>query len=353
MRLPPRHGDAKASEHAVLCGAVLMVLILAPSALCQAPAAPGGVDLAKLPVVKELPDPFVMNSGRRVATQADWLKRRDEIKELLLSYEYGHPAPPPGNLKSSEISSKRVEGFEARERQVMLSMGPDDKLTFRLILTVPEGKGPFPVVIKGDLCWGRIPASILAAAVGRGYIIAEFNRTEIAPDNADRTKGVYPLYPDRDWAALAAWAWGYHRVVDYLLTLDFVDPRHIAVTGHSRGGKAVLLAGALDERIALTAPNDSGCGGGGCYRVQGEKSEDIGAITKSFPFWFQPRLAAFVGHESQLPFDQHFLKALVAPRALLSTEALGDLWANPRLCERLYGKTSPLSTGFERVGNPA
>ncbi len=30
-----------------------------------------------------------------------------------------------------------------------------------------------------------------------------------------------------------------------------------------------------------------------------------------------------------MPFDQHFLKALVAPRALLSTEGLGDLWSNP------------------------
>jgi hypothetical protein len=37
----------------------------------------------------------------------------------------------------------------------------------------------------------------------------------------------------------------------------------------------------------------------------------------------------FVGREELLPFDQHSLKALVAPRALLSTEALGDLWANP------------------------
>ncbi len=329
MRLRPKHRDTISSNYAVPCGALLMALILASPARAQAPAALGEVDLAKFPVVKGLPDPFMMSSGRRVATQADWLKRRDEIKELLLSYEYGHPAPPPGNLKSSEISSKRAEGFEARERQVMLSMGPDEKLSFRLILTVPEGKGPFPVVIKGDLCWGRIPASILAAAVGRGYIVAEFDRTEIAPDSADRSKGVYPLYPDHDWRALAAWAWGYHRVVDYLETLGLVDSRRIAVTGHSRGGKAVLLAGALDERIALTAPNDSGCGGGGCYRIQGEKSEDIGAITKRFPFWFQPRLAAFVGHESQLPFDQHFLKALVAPRALLSTEALGDLWANP------------------------
>src|SRR5262249_28075764 len=106
--------------------------------------------------------------------------------------------------------------------------------------------------------------------------------------------------------------------------------------GHSRGGKATLLAGATDTRIALTAPNNSGCGGAGCYRFQGEKSEDIAAILKNFPFWFQPHFAEFIGHEDRLPFDQHTLKALVAPRALLSTEALGDLWANPSGTQQTY-----------------
>ncbi len=331
-RLEARYGPACG----VLCATLFAASTLGLPAHAQAPAPTAGLELAKFPVVKELPDPFMMNDGSAVKTRADWLKRRDEIKEALLKYQYGHPAPAPGNVAAAEISAKKVEGFDATERQVMLSMGPEHKRSIRLILTLPPGKGPFPVVVKGDLCWGRIPASILAGAIGRGYAVAEFDRTEIAPDSPDRTRGVYPLYPRYDWAALSAWAWGYHRAVDYLTTQSVVDTRRIAVTGHSRGGKAVLLAGALDERIALTAPNDSGCGGGGCYRVQGEKSEDIGAITKRFPFWFHPNLMTFVGHVDQLPFDQHFVKVLVAPRALLSTEALGDLWANPLGSEVSY-----------------
>jgi hypothetical protein len=321
--------ERRCGNRITLFASILAIMLMVPEAGTQTPVAAGAPGLEKLPIIKELPDPFRMNSGKRVSNQEDWLRRREELKETLLYYEYGHLAPAPGESKAVEVSARRVEEFDASEKLLSLSVGADQKLSFRLILTIPSGKGPFPVVVKGDLCWGRIPASILAAAVRRGYIVAEFDRTEIAPDIADRTKGVYPLYPGNDWAALAAWAWGYHRTVDYLLTRSYVDKKRIAVTGHSRGGKAVLLAGALDERIALTAPNGSGCGGGGCYRVQGEKSEDIGAITKRFPYWFHPRLALFVGHVEQLPFDQHFLKALVAPRALLSTEALGDLWANP------------------------
>jgi hypothetical protein len=173
-----------------------------------------------------------------------------------------------------------------------------------------------------------VGADIVEAVIRRGYALAEFNREEVAPDGPQR-QGIYAAYPHYDGGRLSAWAWGFHRVCDYLLTRPEIDPQKIAVTGHSRGGKAALLAGATDTRIALTAPNNSGCGGAGCYRFMGPQSEDIGAIVSRFPYWFHPRFAAFVGQVERLPFDQHTLKTLVAPRALLSTEALGDLWANP------------------------
>ena len=75
---------------------------------------------------------------------------------------------------------------------------------------------------------------------------------------------------------------------------------------------------------------NSGCAGAGCFRFQGPQSERLENIVASFPFWFTPRFREFAGHEDRLPFDQHELKALCAPRALLSTEALDDLHANPQ-----------------------
>ncbi len=163
------------------------------------------------------------------------------------------------------------------------------------------------------------------------YIIARFNRVEIVPDNGrpDRVSGLYAVYPDGDYGALAAWAWGYHRCVDLLATLDCVKADQIAAVGASRGGKAALLAGATDERIALTAPNDSGCCGAGCFRRQGPGSETLEDMIHGAAHWLSPRMKAYVGRERSLPFDQHSVKALIAPRPLLTTEALGDLWANP------------------------
>ena len=136
-------------------------------------------------------------------------------------------------------------------------------------------------------------------------------------------------YPDHDWATLAVWAWGAMRAVDYLITLPQVDPRRIVITGHSRSGKAALLAGALDERIALVAPQGSGCAGAASYRFHGAGAETLADVTRNFPYWFVPRLPAFAGKEERLPFDQHFLLALVAPRPLLTIDAEGDAWASP------------------------
>ena len=113
----------------------------------------------------------------------------------------------------------------------------------KTFVTVPAGSGPFPVIAKGDLCWGRIAPEIVADVIRRGYMLVEFDRTDVAPDKKGALGGILPLYPDSDCATLGDWAWGFHRVIDYVLTRPDVDPKALVITGHSRGGKAVLLAG--------------------------------------------------------------------------------------------------------------
>ena len=308
-------------------GGLIVLACLTASPLARAADAP--VDVAKLPVVRELPDPFKFEDGKRVQNADDWKRRRDEIRKLVLQYEYGTLPDDPGPVKVTESApASTIEGG-ATVHELSLSVGPHGEVSVPLILTVPPGKGPFPAIIEGDLTWGRIKPEIAAKVISRGYLLAQFDRTKVAPDANDRTTGVYPLHPDRTWGALAAWAWGFGRVTDYLVMRPDVDRSKLIVTGHSRGGKAALLAGAIDERIALTVPNGSGCGGAGCFRIQWPMTEDLKAITRNFPFWFAPDFSRFVGAVDQLPFDQHEVKALIAPRALLTTDSLDDLWANP------------------------
>ena len=287
------------------------------------------MDIQTLPGVAELPDPFRFFAGSRVRTVADWRRRREELQSVLLALQFGRLPPSPERVTGEELYTgiARLLG-SCRLMHYRLTTWPQP-FSFLLKILAPPGEGPFPVVITGDGCWEYLTQEIIQAVIDRGYMLAVFNRTEIVPDNARGNETLFRTRYPGDFGALAAWAWGYHRVVDYLLTRADVDAGHIAVTGHSRGGKTALLAGATDERIALTAPNASGCGGSGCYRVVGEGGEKIEDILTAIPYWFTSRFPEFIGKVEYLPFDQHSLKALVAPRALLSTEGLGDAWANP------------------------
>ncbi len=284
----------------------------------------------QLPTVAQLPDPFLKADGGRVGAPSEWPAQRAWLIAQIEQYAYGHAPPDDGRVEASEQSAVHDDALHATRRTLLLGMGPGGKLAVHLHLTVPDGAGPFAAIVDGDVCWGRLSPEIVAEALKRGYLLAEFDRTEVAPDKADRSIGLYALYPQCDGGAIAAWAWGYRRVVDALLARHEVDAKRVCITGHSRGGKATLLAGALDERIALVAPNGSGCFGAGCLRFyEKDKAEDLEHIVARFPYWFTPGVSAFVGHVERLPFDAHTLKALVAPRALLATEGLGDLWANP------------------------
>jgi len=175
--------------------------------------------------------------------------------------------------------------------------------------------------------------------IERGYALACFYSGDVDPDTADMSDGIGPAFykPGQTAAAaddagtIALWAWGYHRVVDYLHAdgKNKVDPKRIAVVGHSRNGKTALLAGAFDERIAVVIPLQAGCGGTAPSRTTDTRAESVKRINTSFPHWFCGNFKQFNEATARLPFDQHCLIALCAPRPVLLPNAEEDLWANP------------------------
>jgi len=285
----------------------------------------------QLPEIKELPDPFLMNNGKRVQTRKDWKTRREEIKTILADYEYGQMPPPPGNV-TGEITSKAEHRME-----VKLTMGPDKKLIMGLRIWFAKGKGPFPVIVRPKHYSGGMPSE----SSKRGYMEVRYDNLALDPDERKAVGTAQAAYPDHDWGTIAVWAWAGMRAIDYLVTLPEVDKDKIVVTGHSRGGKTALLLGAFDERVALTVPNASGGGGLQCWRFpifpddpKGCKPHEGVHRCRKRTYWFHPRLKPFARKVGHLPFDQHFLVALVAPRALCSTEAMDDQYATPICVQR-------------------
>ena len=270
-----------------------------------------------------LPDALRFNGGLKVREAAQWRERRDEIRELMLPVAYGNFPPTPGATRCVELHTAVARNLD-HAKLGSYRIEVDGRHAFLLRVLVPNGSRPCPVILNGDGCWHYATDQVVQTILARGNGFAQFNRVEFAPDAHGAQQPPVQPHP-----AVAAWAWGYHRAVDALRQMAFIEGDCIAVVGHSRGGKAALLAGATDERIALTSANNSGAGGAGCFRFQGPGSETLADMVSAFPHWFSPNFNAFANREHKLPFDQHFLKALVAPRALLTTEALDDLWANP------------------------
>ena len=307
----------------------------------------------QLAEIAYLPDPFLFEDGTtRVGTPDEWRQRRQEIIALFEYYEYGHIPPSPGNMEVEEVSCETVLEGKATLRRVILKMGPEHTFKMNVALYVPVGVAtPLPVLSAIEPVWKEELLPVARQVVEQGYIFAGYDKHELDEDNEDRSDGVHPLYPEYDWATLAAWAWGTLRLVDYLYTLDFVDKEKIALTGHSRAGKTALLAAALDERIALVAPHGSGAGGAGCFRIEGRGSETLNMITQKarFHYWFHPRFSEFSHKETRLPFDQHFLKALIAPRVLVCMEGQEDLWGNPLGSQQSTRAAQPV---FDFLGAP-
>lgn len=325
--------------------------------------------VSKLKASADLPDPLVMLDGTKVESKADWVnKRRPELKEMFQHYMYGYAPPRPANLKFTvERIDKNALGGKATLKEITISFGPAGTPKMHLLLVIPNKRsGPAPVfaglnftgnhsVLKdADI---RLPETWLAPSkfvknnratdagrgtavdtwsieqtIDAGYAVATVYYGDIDPDRADVREGVQPHLSKKkpgphDCGTIAAWAWGVQRIVDYLVTDPDIDATRIIVFGHSRLGKTALLAAALDERIALAIPHQAGCGGTAPSR--GTIGESVKQINDRFPHWFNGAFKEFNKHPELLPFDQHCLVALVAPRPVLFSNAAKDTWANP------------------------
>jgi hypothetical protein len=296
-----------------------------------------------------------------VRTPAEWRQRRAAILDLFREHVYGRSPGRPERLEFQLVQEDpaAMGGAATLKRVAVLSSHTGRQHRFEVVLFLPNARPePAPVFLllnhrpESNTDPTRAERSGFWPAeemIARGYAIAALQTAELAPDDRDRFReGVIKLWegegsgprPRAAWGALAAWAWGASRTMDYFETEPRIDARRVAVVGHSRGGKAALWAGAEDERFALVVSNNSGAGGAALSRRR--FGETVEQITTAFPYWFAARFAEFGGREEALPVDQHLLLALIAPRALYVASADEDLWADPRGEFLSLAHTSPV-----------
>lgn len=320
----------------------------------------------------------------------DWQDRRAPLLRAAFAHEvYGDMPPPlPGSVLARLALPTDRLGPGARLEQLTVGFGRDGargKVNV-ILATPPQGTSVRALIVMQTFCGnaaalgrryrqvhsltsppefcqgpmsvashiilGRYPdGPPLKRVTDRGYAVAIVYAGDLVPDDA---RGAPPalarLYGPghRPGGALAAWAWLYSELGGVLTHEPRLAGAPVVAWGHSRNGKAALLAGAIYPDVAGVIAHQSGRGGAALTR--GSVGESVGQITAEYGFWFSPRYATYAGRETAIPVDQHQLLALIAPRPVLVGAGNRDRWADPSGMFRAVQGASPV---YRLYGAPA
>jgi len=318
-----------------------------------------------------LPDPLLLSNGKRVTNAADWRKRRTEIQQMLTREMYGAAPPRPSKMRFEvfEKEASALGGLATRRQVAVYFNGEKSGPRMDILIYMPAArKAPLRTIlglnfqgnhaviddpgIRLSTNWMETRAKAvlnnrateasrgamasrwqIEMMLKRGFAFATIYAGDVSPDSKDETgEGVQPLYPELktkgdNFSTMAAWAWGLSRALDYLQTDRDIEGKKVAVFGFSRMGKAALWAGASDERFAAVISNDSGAGG--AKQFHRGVGENITRLNTVFPHWFATNFKKYNDQDTELPWDQHWVMALVAPRPLYVGSAQLDRGADP------------------------
>src|SRR2546428_4228053 len=318
-----------------------------------------------------LPNPLTLADGKPVRDSKTWLqKRRPEIVRLFEENQFGRSPGRPAGM-SFDVFDKGTSALDGKalRRQVTIYFSLDKSgPKMDLLIYLPAGaRKPSPLLlnlsftansnavddpgIKPGEIWNREKKRVPAPKDGRfgklniapflaqGFGVATVYYGDIDPDFLGGVPhGVRSLYlkpeqtepaPD-EWGAIAAWAWGLSRAMDYLETDKGVDAKRVAILGVSRLGKTVLWAGARDERFAMVIASCSGEGGAALSRRN--YGESLAPLTdpSADPIQYCANYGKYGDHVDQFPVDAHMLIALIAPRPVLLQTGDTDVWSDPK-----------------------
>ena len=338
---------------------VWVAAVLVAAAWCvqfTARASPGSVPRAPTSPLAAFEDDAPITNG------GEWMSRRAPLlRQAFLTRIYG--ALPPVTPETVEYNTVDSSALNQAARLELLTLRFEARTApLHAALLTPNTRGPFPLLIVSVFCgldsdidprlpspsWrpsrcrsdlGRALTELshgdailhppLQAIVARGYAVAVLYAGEVAPDDPVlfRQAQIGQLPGGQQSGAIAAWAALYLSAFEALRADPRISSSRIALWGHSRYGKAALLAAALDPRIGAVIANQSGTLGATLSSATRGESEAL--LVGRFPHWFPTRSAAPDRGRSHDALDQHLLLALLAPRPVLLGNAGLDRWSDP------------------------
>jgi dienelactone hydrolase len=278
--------------------------------------------------------------GHPITNPDAWITRRQEIKHLLLQVMGDFP-PATTLLNPRIVEEKEFEKYI--RRKVVYTSEPDDEIPAYLFLPKDDArKHPAILCAHQTNPYGKREAAGIVGdpTMALAPRLAERGYVTLAPDEicfGERHNPLLGHYGDaisfyqkhKTWSVAGKMVWDKSRAIDYLWTLDEVDPEHIGAIGHSHGAYGSLFAAAFDDRIRAVV---SSCGFTP-FRTDGN------TFRWSHATPLLPRLGFYLGRAKmtwetfqqfklkeidQVPFDWHHILSLIVPRPLFLSVSLDD-----------------------------
>lgn len=282
-------------------------------------------------------------------TREGWEARRQELSRLVEDNWAGRiPESVAGFRIEWTKQAEEQQGDYAAESWTGRIVTPDGRSgpTIDATITLPHNAANAPSVIEYTYVWptgfrfpGPTPPDTRQMALDRGWAHVAYRVQMLQADTAAQMQqGVIGLarWPRErhDWGALRAWGWGASRLREQLAADPRFDGSRVTLAGHSRFGKAVLVASAFDHEFANALVSSSGAGGAKLMRR--DFGEHWYNMAGSYAYhWYTPHVMEYAGHRdvADLPVDAHMLIALRAPHPIFVSSGLaekGDDWVDPK-----------------------
>lgn len=299
------------------------------------------------------------SNGQAITEESDWDRKTGSIRAHI-AWAMGD-APPVGARSAGGY------GREKTHRAAMMGRddvsGAIDKLGLNFgnyipgDLYYPRGADSvderIPVIIwlhPLDNARGYVPSYRRGRPphlrlVDAGFAVFAFDQIGCG-HRLEEVIRFYDRYPH--WSLLGKMVSDVRASLAAVDTVPFIDTNRVLVVGYDLGAVVGLHAAALDDRITgvvsvagLTPmrnrPQDAGIGG-------------IARWTTWMPL--APRLGAFIGNESRIPYDYQELLALIAPRPVMvvapTLDCSADLKAI-RSCVEQAAKIYDLRNAHDRL----